>query len=228
MLKTKSLLCKLLIDYELCVKCVFKMYNFEFPKIYSDVGLYLEILPKLIPDGETLMTRFNVVQCGLTSYCWVCESIFQKSYINATVDEIIELINQKGHISARQFKLNVRVPNIISLKQAFLAQYIYQELKAAGIDAHELKLIYNVMIVPFETNRSLDAKVILKWLLSNELNNRTNMTSTSEDSDLNLTISIDQNYSGHAVETSIMRCFSGILSLEFKKIKKSHKKVHID
>lgn len=48
--ETRSLFNLLLIDYQICMKCIFRIYSFEHPKIYNDPEFYVEILPSLLQD----------------------------------------------------------------------------------------------------------------------------------------------------------------------------------
>ena len=48
MFATRLLFRKLLVDFKVCIKCIFRLYSFEQPKIYSDPEFYIELLPLLL------------------------------------------------------------------------------------------------------------------------------------------------------------------------------------
>jgi hypothetical protein len=146
--------------------------------------------------------------------------------LNATVKEILSLIEAKGFDNSQQFKLNIRIPMIIILKTAFLTRYVYEELAQRSTEAECLKY-YNILVLPLESNKAVECKVVLKWIISNELNNITKMTSTSEDSFDNLTISIDQHYNNNKVESAVMKRFNFLLGLE-KRLKSKNKGKKVD
>jgi len=115
---------------------------------------------------------------------------------------------------------------IIILKTAFLTRYVYEELAQRSTEAECLKY-YNILVLPLESNKAVECKVVLKWIISNELNNITKMTSTSEDSFDNLTISIDQHYNNNKVESAVMKRFNFLLGLE-KRLKSKNKGKKVD
>jgi hypothetical protein len=99
--------------------------------MYSDPSFYIEILPALLdlqPEDE-IFKSYHVGQCCLTEICWSCESIFQKSYLKHIVNEVKILIKEKGFTEWQQFKLNIRIPNIIILKNLILVRYIYSKIR---------------------------------------------------------------------------------------------------
>lgn len=136
------------------------------------------------------------------------------------------MIEAKGFDNSQQFKLNIRIPMIIILKTAFLTRYVYEELAQRSTEAECLKY-YNILVLPLESNKAVECKVVLKWIISNELNNITKMTSTSEDSFDNLTISIDQHYNNNKVESAVMKRFNFLLGLE-KRLKSKNKGKKVD
>lgn len=69
---SRSLFATLLIEYKLCMKCIFRLYSFEHPKIYNDPEFYIEILPALLQDEQQL-NNYDAGQCCLSKFCWLCQ-----------------------------------------------------------------------------------------------------------------------------------------------------------
>lgn len=136
-------------EYRLCMKCIFRVYGFEQPKIYSDHSFYIEILPSLLdlPAEDELFRSYHVGQCCLTEICWACESIFQRSYLKDIVSEVKDQIKARGYDNWTQFKLNIRIPNIIILKNLILLRYIYSQVRVKKDDELD-KMYYNILILP--------------------------------------------------------------------------------
>ena len=129
-------------------------------------------------------------------------------------------IDKKSFKNHNQFKLNVRVPNIIILRNIILARYLYNQLQKERGEPREgqsLVHYYNILVYPFEANKFVDPKTVLKWILANELNLTSAMTSTADDHPENLVISIDQDYTNSQAESAIMNKFRTYLGLEKKK-----------
>jgi len=66
-----------------------------------------------------------VIQCGVGKSCWCCEEMFQRSYLIRAVEEVQKQISQRGYDDWQQFKLNIRIPSLIVLKNLILAHYLY-------------------------------------------------------------------------------------------------------
>jgi hypothetical protein len=87
---TRGLLRELLVDYCVCLKCVLRLYSVDHPRLYNDPEFYLELLPGLL--GEGVLKHYDVGQCCMRKFCWLCESVFQQSYAHRLVEETQELI----------------------------------------------------------------------------------------------------------------------------------------
>lgn len=87
---------------------------------------------------------------------------------------------------------------------------------------------YNILVFPFEANKFIDPKTILKWILANELNLNSEMTSSADDHPDNLVISIDQDHTNTQAETTIMNQFRTYLGLEKNKEKAKGRKRCVD
>ena len=223
---TRRLFRKLLADFGVCLKCIFRIYSVEHPRMYNDPELYLELLPGLLgKEWEQLMGDYDLMQCCMNKLCWMCEGVFQQKYLHDTVSEVKDLIAQKGFEDYPQFKLNIRIPNIILLRNIVLTRYIYHGLtQEEGISKDELNLYYSVLVLPWENSQFIDPKTILKWILANVLNSATSMTSTADDHPNNLIITVEQEHADHLSEAIVVSHFRSSLGLEKKKEKVKYRK----
>lgn len=168
--RSKSLFKQLLIDHALCLRCVFRLYGLEQPRLYSDPAFAVEVLPCLLeaaPDSP-LLRKYHPAWWGTAEICWACAGVLQRGVISSLNAEAVRLIEEKGYGDWGQFKLNIRIPNLIILRTLVLARYLYsQALKCK--DNAMIQLYYNVLILPVETNKVVEHKTVLKWVLAHEL-----------------------------------------------------------
>lgn len=71
---TRELFKKLFVEFKICIKCIFRLYGFEQPKIYNDSEFYLEAIPILLQldfDHPSLKS-YDPGQCCLERCCWLC------------------------------------------------------------------------------------------------------------------------------------------------------------
>lgn len=122
-------------------------------------------------------------------------------------------IAERGFNDYAQFKLNVRIPNIILFRNIIIARYLYLHLKRQGTPQETLELYHSVLVLPYENNKFLEPKLVLKWIIANELNNSTQMTSTADDHPENLVISIEQEHEDGLGESVLMTKFRNSLGL---------------
>ena len=217
----------LLTHYRLCLKCIFRIYSFEHPKIYNDPEFYLDLLPALLQD-PTILQQYDPSQCCLADLCWLCQGVFQKAECKATLKRIEEEVAEKGLGEYSQFKLNVRIPNIIVLRNVILVRYLYMWFCRQGLPKEEVDLYYRILVLPFDSSKFIDPKVVLKWVLANEVNTSTTMTSTADDHPDNLVISIEQEHKDASAESLLMSHFRTSLGLEKKKDKAKARKQCLD
>lgn len=86
--------------------------------------------------------------------------------------------------------MNIRIPNIIILRTLVLARYLYSKILQKK-DPVLSQLYYNVLLLPVESNKVVEHKTVLKWVLAHEICERTGMASTSDESDQNVVISVE-------------------------------------
>jgi hypothetical protein len=60
-----------------------------------------------------------------------------------------ELVEERGLSSYLQFKLNVRIPNIILLRNIVLARYLYLWYSKQELPKELLELYYKILVLPF-------------------------------------------------------------------------------
>jgi hypothetical protein len=123
---TKILFRLLFVEYRLCFQCIFRLYAFEQNRLYSDTQFCLEILPTMLDVADKpLLERYDCSQCCLDRVCWLCQSMLQKSFSRGAVEETKKQIVDKGFGEWQQFKLNIRIPNIMLLRTLLLVRYLY-------------------------------------------------------------------------------------------------------
>lgn len=127
-----------------------------------------------------------------------------------------------------QFKLFIRTPNIILLRHIILARYLYCQFCKENLPEEQITNYYNILVLPYQTNKFIDTKTVLKWILAGELNNSTSMTSTADDHPQNLVIFIEQQYSDEAGQSALMSQFRTYLGLQKKKEKAKGRKQCLD
>ena len=86
--------------------------------------------------------------------CWACAGVLQRGVINGIIDYTLKLIDEKGYKEWVQFKLNIRIPNLIILRTLVLARYLYFHAKLTN-DPAITQLYYNILILPIEANKML-------------------------------------------------------------------------
>jgi hypothetical protein len=75
------------------------MFGIEHCRIYSDPEFYVEMIPRLLGEQweeEETLKRYNVGQCCMGRVCWLCEEIFQKTYLDGILREVEEQVKSKG------------------------------------------------------------------------------------------------------------------------------------
>ena len=188
--KSKPLFRELLVDHAVCLRCIFRLYGFEQPRLYSDPSFALETLPALLdcsPEAHP-MRGYRAGQWGMAEVCWACAGVLQRGVVAGVAEEAVRLIGEKGYGGWGQFKLNIRIPNLIILRSLVLARRLYA--RARDSSPALAPLYYNILLLPVETNKAVEHKTVLKWILAHELADRTGMSSTSDESDQNLVISV--------------------------------------
>jgi hypothetical protein len=80
----------------------------------------------------------------------------------------LRLIDEKGYKEWVQFKLNIRIPNLIILRTLVLARYLYFQAKKIN-DPALSQMYYNILILPIEANKTVEHKTVMKWVLAHEL-----------------------------------------------------------
>lgn len=91
-----------------------------------------------------------------------------------------------------------------------------------------LEVYHNILVLPYENNKFIEPKLVLKWIIANELNYCTQMTSTADDHPENLVISIEQEHEDGLGESALMAKFRNCLGLEKKKEKVKGRKQCLD
>ncbi len=71
------------------------------------------------------MREYRVGQWGMAEVCWGCAGVLQRGVVRGVVDETVRLIGEKGYGAWSQFKLNIRIPNLIILRTLVLARRLY-------------------------------------------------------------------------------------------------------
>lgn len=93
-----------------------------------------------------------------------------------------------------------------------LSRYLYSHALRSK-DQALIQLYYNILILPIESNRTVEHKTVLKWVLAYELAELTGMGSTSDESDQNLVISVEIELQNDGSEATLMRVFTSHLGL---------------
>lgn len=96
--KSKVLFAQLFIDHSLCLRCVFRIYGFEQPRLYYDPAFAIEVLPFLLDrPAEKLLKEYQTSQWCMTETCWACVGVLQRGMVNEIVTEVQRLIGEKGY-----------------------------------------------------------------------------------------------------------------------------------
>ena len=209
------------------MRCIFRLYNFEHPRLYSDPALLTEILPVLLSNNQEKLSRYRPQHCCVSEVCWLCQGIFQSHFLRTVTEQIKEEIERRSFGEYPQFKLNIRIPNIHTLRNVLLLRYLHHSTVKDRPDL--TSVLYHALVAPFETNKTVEFKTVLKWLLAEQVREATGMGSTADDHPDNLVVSIELDNSDQMIEKKLMGLFVGKIGLTQKKEKvKKGRKVTVD
>ena len=80
------------------------------------------------------------------------------------MESVKEEVTRGSYGEYTQFKLNIRIPNLHSIRNVLLLRHYQHCLCIFNPDW--MQVMYNMMILPFETNKSVEFKTVLKWLIA--------------------------------------------------------------